>query len=80
VRAGERFLRRYGVSVRGIPYPEPRTEASVREDAEARLRGAEGGALLGVVQDSSDLVIPGTATSAPRAHLQAVERSGPLDP
>jgi hypothetical protein len=66
-------LRRYGVDVRGIPYPAPLTEASLREDAEARLRGAAGGALLGVLQESSDLVMPGTETSAPRLHLQAVE-------
>lgn len=66
-------LRRYGVGVRGIVYPTPLTEASLREDAEARLRGTEGSPLLGVMQDSSDLVIPGTDTSASRLHLQVVE-------
>jgi NUDIX domain len=66
-------LRRYGVGVRGIAYPAPLTDASLREDAEARLRDAEASALLGVLRDSSELVIPGTETSAPRLHLQAVE-------
>jgi len=66
-------LRRYGVGVRGIAYPAPLTDASLREDAEARLRDAEASALLGVLRDSSQLVIPGTETSAPRRHLQAVE-------
>jgi ADP-ribose pyrophosphatase YjhB (NUDIX family) len=66
-------LRRYNVAVRGVPYPAPRTDASVRADAEARLRGAAESPILGVLWESSALVLPGTTTPAPRAHLQAVE-------
>lgn len=69
----QEILRRYGVDVRGIPYPAPLTDASLREDAEARLRDAEGSALLGVMHDASDLVTPGTDSPAPRLHLAAVE-------
>jgi adenylate kinase len=69
------MLRRYGVGVRGVPYPEPFSETSVRDDADRRLRGAHGSdsGLLGVLWDRSALVIPGTDTDAPREHLQAVE-------
>ena len=64
-------LRRYGVGVHGIVYPTPLTEASLREDAEARLRGTEGSPLLGVKADahSSRWHRSGTAASrsgAPR--------------
>lgn len=67
----QRTLRRYGVDVRGIPYPTERVE-NTPPDAERRLRTGEPG-LLGVMVDNSELVVPGTGRPAPRVHMQQVE-------
>lgn len=67
------ILRRYGIDVRGIGYPNPNTTETTLRDAEERLRSGDHPGRLGILYDVSDLVLPGTTTSAPRQHLQAVE-------
>ncbi|NBS41092.1 hypothetical protein EBS80_00335, partial [bacterium] len=65
------MMHRYGIEVRGVPYPSQRWE-DIPEDAERRLRDARGNA-LGVLVDNSELVVPGTEVAAARDHLRLVE-------